>query len=47
MDPGTADDLIHVLGIARDEADKMVTVAETRPNPAPKAIGPPRPDTQT
>lgn len=41
MEPGTVDELMHVLGLARDEA--KVAVTETRPVPARKAIGA-RPD---
>ncbi len=42
MEPETVDKLIHVLELARDEATAVGT--ETRPVPARKAIGAPRPD---
>jgi hypothetical protein len=44
MESGTVDELINVLVLARDEAKLMVMTAETRPDPARKAIGAPRPD---
>ena len=42
LEPGTVDELIHVLALARDEAKAVGT--ETRPVPARKAIRAPRPD---
>lgn len=42
MEPTTVGELIHVLGLARDEAKAVGN--EIRPVPARKAIGAPRPD---
>ena len=42
MDPGSVDELIHALELARDEAKRMVPVAGLRSGPTHKAIKAPR-----